>query len=511
MKRLLILLVIFSSLFIPTPVPASAISTFHYENTHLGFSVTIPEIREEDVIVEESGTCVSFFHALSYKHYGGLIGSIEVVSPRSKFFSGRYDNMAYQIIAMGENEIYLWRSPSGGVETNRELLDSFRGVSAAFSVGNLREGFTPTHLDDWLVLQSTHHLAYLSTDGNLVRPDAPLTRGEFAEMLYTLLDADNKDKHYSTQFLDITGKDCSQAVSYLESYGILSGYADGTFRPDESISRAAFAVLLHRSQFAAPAGQYGEDMVFADVPADYWAEKYIYSAEILGWMHGGSDGLFHPMREITRSEAVTAINRMLGREESKTAVVSMTSPFVDLEETHWAYANILEATGVLADSPSMNKGDSLPEKIDVYYFVSEKVSWAMDGAQLRYTADGGKNWEVRGKPFSFSVSGLFFFDDQNGILLGNSEDSNCILFRTSDGGQSWDNLLEKPSVWAAYFPMERFPTERVLMDSIVSTELRPAGTTAVYLTIRYHPYESIYVYDFEAVWQATISAEQLLT
>lgn len=510
MNRLLILLVIFSSLFIPTSVSASAISTFHYENTHLGFSVTILGIQE-DVIIEESGTCVSFFHAPSYKRYGGLIGSIEVVSPRSEFFSGHYDNMAYQIIAMGENEIYLWKSPSGGVETSRELLDSFRGVSAAFSVGNLREGFTPTHLDDWPVLQSTHHLAYLSTDGNLVRPDAPLTRGEFAEMLYTLLNADNKDKHYSTQFLDIAGKNCSQAVSYLESYGILSGYADGTFRPDESISRAAFAVLLHRSQFVAPVGQYGEDIVFADVPADYWAEKYIYSAEILGWMHGGSDGLFHPMREITRAEAVTAINRMLGREESKSAVASVSSPFVDLEEAHWAYANILEATGMLTDSPSMDKGDTLPEKIDVYYFVSEKTGWAMDGAQLRYTADGGKNWEVCGKPFSFSVSGLFFFDDQNGILLGNSEDSNCILFKTSDGGQSWDNLLEKTSMWAACFPTERFPTEKVLMDSIVSAELRPASTTAVYLTIRYHPYESIYVYDFEAVWQATISAEQLLT
>lgn len=130
--------------------------------------------------------------------------------------------------------------------------------------------------------------------GGLARPNAPLTRGELAQMLYTLLDAGNKADSYQSPFSDTAGKDCTQAVAYLASYGILTGYADGTFRPDAPISRAAFAVLLHRCQFAAPVWQYGEEFVFADVPAGYWAETYIYSTKILGWLQGGTDRLFHP-------------------------------------------------------------------------------------------------------------------------------------------------------------------------------------------------------------------------
>ena len=146
-------------------------------------------------------------------------------------------------------------------------------------------------------------------------------------MLYTLLDAGNKADSYRAPFSDTAGKDCAQAVAYLASYGILTGYADGTFRPDAPISRAAFTVLLHRCQFAAPVGQYGEEFVFADVPAGYWAETYIYSTKILGWLQGGTDGLFHPEREITRAEAVTAINRMLGRDESVTELLTVENPF----------------------------------------------------------------------------------------------------------------------------------------------------------------------------------------
>lgn len=507
MKRLLILLVASASLIIF--ISAATVSPFYYKNTRLGFSITLPGMQEKDIIVEETETCVNFFHAPSYNRYGGLIGSIEVVTPRSNFFVGHYDNMAYQIIAMGENQVYLWKAVSGGIETSREMLDSFRRVSSSFSIGNLRDCLAPACPGDWPALQPTRHLTYLPTDSCLVRPDEPLTRGELAEMLYVLLNGNNKDENYPTPFPDVTGKNFSRAVGYLASYGILSGYADGTFRPNAPISRAAFAVLLHRCQFTSPVGRYGKEILFSDVPTSYWAEKYIYSAGILGWMNGSPEGLFHPMREITRAEAVTAINRVLGRDESKTTALLSPSPYADLDETHWAYANILEATGVLADCPPV--GNSLPEEASVYYFVNETTGWVMDGAQLCFTADGGENWELRGKLFPFVISDLFFFDNQRGILLGKSKESNCILFGTTDGGRSWDNLLENPSILEACFPAKHFPTGRVLIDSIVSSELRPASRSAVYLTIRYHPYESIYVYDFEAVWQATITSAQLLT
>ena len=106
-----------------------------------------------------------------------------------------------------------------------------------------------------------------------------------------------------------------------------------------------------------------------------------------------------------------------------------------------------------------------------------------------------------------TVSELFFFSEQGGILLGSSEENACILLRTNDGGETWDNLLANPDTLPRYLPVEQFPTEKSLMESIVSAELRPASKAAVYLTIRYHPYESIHVYDFEATRQIVLTAD----
>ena len=341
MKRISILLAV--CLLLSIPAQAAAPAVFQYQSSQLGFSITVPGICQGEVIAEETDTGVNFYHAPSREKYGGEIGSVVVVSPRSDFFSGHYDDMAYQIIAMGKNRVFLWKVPGGGAPTGGDFLDAFRRVSSAFSMENLRKGLVPAQPDGWPKLQTTRHLAYLPVSGGLARPDAPLTRGELAQMLYTLLDAGNKADSYRVPFSDTAGKDCAQAVAYLASYGILTGYADGTFHPDAPISRAAFTVLLHRCQFAAPVGQYGEEFVLADVPAGYWAETYIYSTKVLGWLQGGADGLFHPEREITRAEAVTAINRMLGRDESVTELLSVKNPFSDLAESHWACANVLEA------------------------------------------------------------------------------------------------------------------------------------------------------------------------
>ena len=73
---------------------------------------------------------MNFYHAPSREKYGGEIGSIVVVSPRSTFFSGHYDDMAYQIIAMGKNQVFLWKTPGGGAPTGGDFLDAFKHVSS---------------------------------------------------------------------------------------------------------------------------------------------------------------------------------------------------------------------------------------------------------------------------------------------------------------------------------------------------------------------------------------------
>ena len=198
---------------------------------------------------------------------------------------------------------------------------------------------------------------------------------------------------------------------------------------------------------------------------------------------------------------------MLGRDESVTELLSVKNPFSDLAESHWACANVLEAAGVLKDDAAVPKMDSVPKNTSAYHFSSESDGWAASEGQLFHTTNGGKNWDKVGRPLACTVSGLFFFSEQNGVLLGSSEENACVLMRTNDGGKSWDDLLANPDTLARYLPVEQFPTEKSLLESIVSAELRPASRTAIYLTVRYHPYESIHVYDFEAVRQAVLTAD----
>ena len=163
---------------------------------------------------------------------------------------------------------------------------------------------------------------------------------------------------------------------------------------------------------------------------------------------------------------------------------------------------------MLKGDAAVPKMDSVPKNTSAYHFSSESDGWAASEGQLFHTTNGGKNWNKVGRPLACTVSGLFFFSEQEGILLGSSEENACVLMRTNDGGKSWDDLLANPATLARYLPVEQFPTEKSLLESIVSAELRPASRTAVYLTVRYHPYESVHVYDFEAVRQTVMTADK---
>ena len=105
MKRISILRPI--CLLLGIPAQAAAPALFQYQSSQLGFSITVPGVCQGEVIAEETDTGVNFYHAPSREKYGGEIGSVVVVSPRSGFFSGHYDDMAYQIIAIGKNRVFL--------------------------------------------------------------------------------------------------------------------------------------------------------------------------------------------------------------------------------------------------------------------------------------------------------------------------------------------------------------------------------------------------------------------
>ncbi len=182
------------------------------------------------------------------------------------------------------------------------------------------------------------HIAYASGNSNMFRPNAKITRAEVATMLYRLLR--NKDVEITTSFSDVPeGKWYAKAVNTFASLGFLKGYEDGTFRPDALISRAEFTAAVVR--FASAPATVGRE--FADVSSTYWAHDEIGKATALGWIIGYPEGDFRPTGALTRAEAVTVINRMLGRPGDEAATQSRGAVFTDVKTSSWYFTAISEA------------------------------------------------------------------------------------------------------------------------------------------------------------------------
>ena len=193
-----------------------------------------------------------------------------------------------------------------------------------------------------LGLERTEHIQYITgyPDGTF-RPDNTITRGEAAAIFYKLL-AGVEKTGYSPVFSDVPANTWyADAVNCLAANGIISGYPDGKFYPDNPITRAEFVALA--SQFDELA--VTDKNIFPDVPDDHWALKYINSFAAKGWITGYEDGTFRPEGNITRAEAVTLINAMLDRRIEAKDIPGGVTGFTDVDATHWAYANIVEASG----------------------------------------------------------------------------------------------------------------------------------------------------------------------
>lgn len=150
----------------------------------------------------------------------------------------------------------------------------------------------------------------------MFQPQAPIKRNECAVMLYRLLQQAEPNSaivNNAKKFKDVsTGTWYNSAVSALTANGIVNGYSDGTFRPEKAVTRAEFLVLALRFSRTPTetAGKY-----FSDVPVSHWAANYIQTAVRNGFISGYSDGSFRPDIQITRAEAVTMLNRITGRNQ----------------------------------------------------------------------------------------------------------------------------------------------------------------------------------------------------
>ena len=199
--------------------------------------------------------------------------------------------------------------------------------------------------DDALGLNTTDHFAYIVGYGNgEVRPQNNITRAEVATIFFRLLTDDVRDENLTktNRYSDVAPTAWyNTAVSPLSSMGIITGYPDGTFRPNAAITRAEFAAI------AARFDNDGDKTAakFSDI-ATHWAKDEISIAYNNGWITGYPDGTFGPQRDITRAETMTLVNRVLNRqpETENDLLPNMVTWTDNANPNAWYYLAVQEAT-----------------------------------------------------------------------------------------------------------------------------------------------------------------------
>ncbi len=237
-------------------------------------------------------------------------------------------------------------------------------------------------------LNTVDHYAYIAgyEDGT-VRPNNNITRAEVATIFFRLFTDEYRETYWSTNnpFSDVAYTAWyNNAVSTTANAGIIAGYPDGTFLPNNYITRAEFATIAARFL----SGEYVGPDLFTDI-SGHWAAEYINRAANAGWINGYPDGSFRPNAYITRAEAMTLVNSMLGRMPHKDHMLENMVKWPDNPEAAWYYEAVQEAT-------NGHDYDWYEEEDQLFYEIWTALQPNRDWAALEkewsnaYSAPGGE-------------------------------------------------------------------------------------------------------------------------
>ena len=201
-----------------------------------------------------------------------------------------------------------------------------------------------------ITIQTANHMPYINGySDKTFRPNNAMTRAEFTKVISTIsnnfnLSYDN-DK-YITKYKDVKEDSWySNYVGYVTKLGLMKGYSDGTFKPNNYITRAEVSKVLS-DMFNVPDKQI--ENIFFNELAGHW---YFNSTNELikgGVIKGYKDGTFKPNKNVTRAEVISLINRVKDREIDKDIdkgyLNMMDSKFKDVSKSNWFYNDLLEAS-----------------------------------------------------------------------------------------------------------------------------------------------------------------------
>ena len=186
------------------------------------------------------------------------------------------------------------------------------------------------------------HRGYLKgyPDGS-IKPQGEITRAEVAAII-ARLHADVEDIDYvaEAKYADVNANAWyAKYIAYVSNKGLMKGYEDGSFKPEEKITRAEYATVVARFKNLERIATSFEDS------KDHWASEFIGAVANKKWITGYPDGSFKPMNNISREEVATMTNKMLDRKVNSDGLVNAnTKKFTDLEFGTWSYYDLIEAS-----------------------------------------------------------------------------------------------------------------------------------------------------------------------
>lgn len=305
-----------------------------YNSTEYGtVTITLPAITPAPTVKPRSGRSISSSCKIMFN--AGENGRItEGNTSINVAHNTKIKETSIPTVTANEGYIFIGWSTDGTttVDPTAETITKATTFTALYEEVPAQPTTEPTFTPE-----VKQHKAYIIGYDDKFMPDGNITRAEMAAILARLTDGFDESESYTTSFADVDGALWySKYIGFEESQNIITGYQEGMFKPEKSITRAEFASMITRFVKLDAASA---DMPFTDTDG-HWAQEQLAACYEAGYIKGYEDNTCLPDNYIIRAEAVAIINRVLDRNDIK----NTENPFTDIMASHWAYMDVLEAS-----------------------------------------------------------------------------------------------------------------------------------------------------------------------